>query len=491
MKPRIPHHYLSFLYAFGVFLAVGASIGYGAYLELRIIRTQELEQRVRAANSIRNRIELAFQYSVATTSTLGYLIEKEGDIANFDSIANYLLHGSKFIDVIELLDSGVITHAYPIEGNESVIGYDILADAKTQYEAEMAIQKKQLYFAGPLKLKQGGEAVVGRLPLFRNEQFIGFTAVVIYMKTLMQASGIDTSLNAEYRVQLGKINPSSGAKETYLPGLKIDPTRSFSETPIEQGNWILCIQENNPVTWKRVAWILVFALFGSIISAIFTYRLAQEPMRLRSLVDKQLEKIALFEKERDLILESIGDAFFNLDHDYVITYWNRQAENLLRYKRESVVGKKLMDVFGEFIDPELFKGHAPNQKLKEPFHFKQEIPRLGKWFEVSVYPHEYGNAVYFSDITASIKNLEAINLRNEKIGEIARIQSHVVRAPLARLMGIIHVFEMSHKQALSDSEKEMLYRELLIAANELDRTLHDVVEKANKLEHEIAEVDVS
>ena len=66
---------------------------------------------------------------------MGYIIEKEGNLSNFDSIARYLISGSQFIDIIDVLDKGMITHEYPLKGNESVIGYDILADPKTRQKA--------------------------------------------------------------------------------------------------------------------------------------------------------------------------------------------------------------------------------------------------------------------------------------------------------------------------------------------------------------------
>jgi|GEM_PF-1727607 len=489
MKSGIPYRILSYLYAIGVFIVIGGMIFYEAFQQLQILQTQEVKHRVRVANSIKDRLELAFQYSAASTSTLGYLIEQDDQLTNFDSIASYLIQGNRFIDVIEVLDKGVITHAFPLKGNESAIGYDILADESTRMEAEKAIERRHLFFAGPLQLKQGGMAIVGRQPLFRNDSFIGFTAVVIYLPTLIEVAGIDTSSEASYRIQLGKHDPNTSKKESYLPGGKIDSAYSFTELPIEQGDWILCVQDKSPVTWVRVSLILVFGLIAALLSAFFTLRLVGEPFRLRTLFDKQVAKSYTFQKQRDLILESIGDAFFSIDHHLKITYWNRQAENLLKYSRKQVLGKSMMEIFGDFIDPSLMSTYDPNKKLAEPIHFKQEIKRLDKWFEVSVYPHEFGNAVYFSDITDSIKSTDAIKQRNEKLNEIAQIQSHEVRAPLARLMGIVHVFELSHRQALTDAEKEKLYEEILNAADQLDRTLHDVVEKANKLERDMVEGD--
>ena len=47
--------------------------------------------------------------------------------------------------------------------------------------------------------------------------------------------------------------------------------------------------------------------------------------------------------EKNQILESIGDAFFALEKDWTVTYWNKQAEFVLGKKKKDIVGKKLWD----------------------------------------------------------------------------------------------------------------------------------------------------
>ena len=49
------------------------------------------------------------------------------------------------------------------------------------------------------------------------------------------------------------------------------------------------------------------------------------------------------------------------------------------------------------------------------------------------------------DITEFKKNVDAIELQNKKLAEIAWEQSHVVRAPLARMLGCIHHLEDSRE----------------------------------------------
>ena len=97
-----------------------------------------------------------------------------------------------------------------------MIGYNILLDSTRNKEAYKAIEKKQLFFAGPFKLRQGGMGVVGRLPVFRNNKFWGFSAVVIKMSTLFGAAGFDSSAKDGYYMQLSKINPETKEEEYFF-----------------------------------------------------------------------------------------------------------------------------------------------------------------------------------------------------------------------------------------------------------------------------------
>jgi len=61
-----------------------------------------------------------------------------------------------------------------------------------------------------------------------------------------------------------------------------------------------------------------------------------------------------------------------------------------------------------------------------------------------------------------------------KLQEIAYLQSHVVRAPLARLMGIVDLIK---NYPHTDIEKNELLDHLLLSAKELDEVIRDISEK--------------
>jgi len=82
------------------------------------------------------------------------------------------------------------------------------------------------------------------------------------------------------------------------------------------------------------------------------------------------------------------------------------------------------------------------------------------------------------DITDNVNYIEAIEKQNQRLREIAFTQSHHVRAPLARIIGL--------SKLLSDNdEKEEIKKEylqyLVSSADELDTVIKDIVKKAENL----------
>ncbi|TGM56321.1 PAS domain S-box protein [Leptospira biflexa] len=84
----------------------------------------------------------------------------------------------------------------------------------------------------------------------------------------------------------------------------------------------------------------------------------------------------------------------------------------------------------------------------------------------------------FHDVTEKETQMEAIQTQNQKLKTIAWTQSHVVRSPLARIMGII---ELIRTGSLTKEEEEKSLRYLLESANELDDVIGDIVRKSQEV----------
>lgn len=96
------------------------------------------------------------------------------------------------------------------------------------------------------------------------------------------------------------------------------------------------------------------------------------------------------------------------------------------------------------------------------------------------YKGKKAEVVLINDITERIIHTTAIEQQNTKLKEIAWLQSHVVRAPLSRMMGLIHT--MVDDDNLTLEEKNQYLKYILESAEELDEIVKDVVSKSQEIE---------
>jgi len=85
-----------------------------------------------------------------------------------------------------------------------------------------------------------------------------------------------------------------------------------------------------------------------------------------------------------------------------------------------------------------------------------------------------------TDITRLVQKKSALEEQNIALREIAWIQSHVVRPPLASLIGLIEL--LKHKEKYDVNEIDLIDK-IQTATASLDRIIHDVVKKTEAVEY--------
>jgi PAS domain S-box-containing protein len=83
------------------------------------------------------------------------------------------------------------------------------------------------------------------------------------------------------------------------------------------------------------------------------------------------------------------------------------------------------------------------------------------------------------DVTERLNYLKTIEERNQRLQDIAFTQSHIVRAPLANMMGILYLIRDFD---LNSEEGEELLQHFITCGLELDKNIKDIVLKSNFFE---------
>ncbi|MDI1323024.1 MAG: PAS domain S-box protein [Algoriphagus sp.] len=87
--------------------------------------------------------------------------------------------------------------------------------------------------------------------------------------------------------------------------------------------------------------------------------------------------------------------------------------------------------------------------------------------------------VLVNDITEKVQYIETIETQNRTFKEISWIQSHVVRAPLARLMGLVSLLESEAIE--SNPELNELLAHIKNSSIELDDIIRDISKKSESI----------
>lgn len=263
-----------------------------AYRIFTVEKENEFLQVKQEAGHIKNQLESTLNQSTNASRILAFIIERNLIDTYFETVSEELISQNKLVDALQLVKDDTIIKTYPLKGNEVVMGYSVLKDSFHRREAMKALKRRELYFEGPIKLKQGGVGIVGRLPVYRDKEFWGFSAVIIRKETLLKAIGIDsTGMNDTYIYQLVK---SEGEKENLnlmFQDLKDYKSGVFYKEHLNVGDWEIFAKLKDPHYLDRA---LQFSLLGMLFSFLFTlfmWHLSVQPQKLKLLVDEKTKAL--------------------------------------------------------------------------------------------------------------------------------------------------------------------------------------------------------
>ncbi|MCR5502695.1 MAG: sensor domain-containing diguanylate cyclase [Lachnospiraceae bacterium] len=234
------------------------------------------------------RIATTVDCVMARTNTLKALIQDHnGDTAFFDTIA-----GEVYDDVIRetgvvprniaIAPDGIVSDVYPLEGNESLIGFDFLDTTRPgNLEAIRAYELGSTVLTNPFELVQGGLGMGGRSPVIISDgeetRLWGLVTVTIDYNNLieelrldnLEGMGVDYTLSYIDEDGVGHIMEEKGEPDEYAVKTRFrvrNLTWEFEMSPNE--GWI---------SVRRIIFLAVIIL----IIAIFTGLFANNVLELR------------------------------------------------------------------------------------------------------------------------------------------------------------------------------------------------------------------
>jgi diguanylate cyclase (GGDEF)-like protein len=222
----------------------------------------------------------------------------DGDNKWFEEYANTLIRSIGGIENLQLAPDGIIEKIYPLEGNESAIGLDIVSMPRLIEEAMLAIKDKRLFALGPEPLVQGGMAVISRAPIFlyrdtQREVFWGFASAVIYLDNLLEATQLKQLESEGYQYSLSRKH--AGTNERIILSSSFTPLtdiQASTDLILPVGTWTLSISKtpDAQLTARSITGYAISLLVAFLLS-IALYAILIQPLRLRKLVKEKTTEL--------------------------------------------------------------------------------------------------------------------------------------------------------------------------------------------------------
>jgi PAS domain S-box-containing protein len=172
-----------------------------------------------------------------------------------------------------------IEYVYPLQGNEAVLGLDLLSVANQAEAIRRTMAGRDMVIAGPYELVQGGEGVIARKPIYLSGQdgaaAWGMVSMVVDWQTLLDESGIGEAQGLTISLR-GR--DATGEKGAFIIGDAQDYADAITlPVTLPNGEWILAAKPRggwpdggDAMVGERVIFILFFIMAQA--AAIFALR---------------------------------------------------------------------------------------------------------------------------------------------------------------------------------------------------------------------------
>lgn len=455
--------------------------------------------------------KLYMVYGLSGLAHSGYQIKSE----SFLAFAEELGSKTESIRSLQLARDGIVSHVWPLEENSPAIGHNLLEDPTTREMAELAIQSRRMWLVGPVRLIQGGEALIGRQPIFvqnpenpQQETFWGFATILLDLSKVLEESGLRTEDDL-YRYALRGRNALGSQGEAFFgnPALfESDPLTD--EISLPAGSWELGILPSQgwPEHWPsqtkyRITVIAVICLISGLV-----YYLLRLPSNTRRAIVKATGDLEKSEHRFRDAIESLAEGIAIYDTEDRLVIHNERYRQI--YDKGSTyinIGKHFREILfsalehGQFSnsqldgDRESWLDSAIARHNKTESSHEQQLYD-GRWIRViERRMRDGGTVTLHMDVTerkrseqALVSAREKAELSNDAKTRFLATVSHEVRTPLNGVLGLLRVLD--DDEALTDKQKKYV-QTAHQSAKQLLNILNEILDiskmEAGKLELEL------
>lgn len=288
-----------------------------------------------------------------------FVEQNDGNIDNFDSIASTIVDSQEIRNVL-LAPEGKVEYVYPLEGNESVLGLDFFSESAGNKEAILARDTGELVLGGPFDLVQGGQALVGRLPIYiknHEPEFWGIASVTLnYPEALAQAD-LKQLKNEGFAFEIWRVSPDTGEEQIIASSGYEYNNRNYVEYPMDilNAKWYFRL---SPIRyWYQFPETWIFLISGLVISTLIGF-LFLHNYDLNH-VRKELEILSLHDSLTGIYNRRGGfmqlEALVKKNKSFALCYLDLNKFKYINDKHGHDSGDKALKIFADIVVKQLDK----------------------------------------------------------------------------------------------------------------------------------------
>lgn len=222
----------------------------------------------------------------------------------FNIFATHLLSNHRSIKNVSIAPAGIQQYVYPLEGNEGVIGHDLINDERENVRVDVnrTIETKIPSISGPYNLRQGGYGLIVRKAIFKDQDLWGLIAMVIDVDKVIEDANLSKRLD-NFAIQIKKYDDS------LVWGSEDVTTTPIAEYQIDlpEKHWTLNIfftkNTIHDKMRKQSSSILIFIIFNALV--LFIIRILKNyQLQLESEITTQTLNLNQRIKEISAMLEA-------------------------------------------------------------------------------------------------------------------------------------------------------------------------------------------
>jgi ABC-type lipoprotein export system ATPase subunit/sensor domain CHASE-containing protein len=286
-------------------------------------REQEKEEKLKAvyaAESTISRVKSQLNRYLAESELVKNIIESGYDIdgEKFSILSQMMQDKQNVIEAHELAKDGIVSHIYPMKGNEEAMGLNMLEHPDRKKEANLAKTSGQYTIAGPFPLVQGGNGALLFDPVYVKDEagedtFWGFSILVLNWDHFMEEVETYKLEDTSYQYLIWKNGTEPGEKLTIAQSEKF----SFKDTlevacDVPNDTWYFEIEPK--AGWVPQSQIAFGILIAALVSGVLTVGYWQYEMQ-RYKEALYAEKIERAAKRAEEASEAKTRFLFNMSHD--------------------------------------------------------------------------------------------------------------------------------------------------------------------------------